>query len=209
MNKLKKIWNNRRIFRSILYSIYFNFHYLPFNQAVIIPILLYKPRLFKLNGNIKIEGGKVRFGMIRLGFPTVSLYPNTGIMFENHGGTIRFNGQCRIGNNSYLSIGSKAIVEFGDRFSATTTLRLASYNKIVIGDNTSFGWDILIMDTDFHKLTKETGGFSRSFAPIYIGANNWFGNGCRIMKKHKRQIFVLYLLARYYLELLMLQNGRS
>lgn len=121
--------------------------------------------------------------MIRLGFPTVSLYPNTGVMFENHGGTIIFKGQCRIGNNSYLSIGPKAVVEFGDRFSATTTLRLASYYNIVIGDNTTFGWETLIMDTDFHKLTKLTGGYSKGYAPICIGANNWFGNGCRIMKR--------------------------
>ena len=127
-------------------------------------------------------GGKMKFGMIRLGFPTVSLYPNTGIVYENHGGTIVFNGKCTIGNNSAISIGAKAVVEFGDRFTATTTLRLTSYYKMSIANCVTFGWDTLVMDTDFHKLTKVSGGYSKGYAPITIGSNNWFGNGCKIMK---------------------------
>ena len=183
MNIVKKLWNNRRILRSILPTIYFNFHYLPFSQAVKLPILLYKPKLLKMKGNVKIGGGKIKYGMIRLGFPTVSLYPNSGIVYENHGGTIIFNGKCSIGNNSAISIGAKAVVEFGDRFSATTTLRLTSYHKITIADCVTFGWDTLVMDTDFHKLTKVSSGYSKRYAPISIGSNNWFGNGCRIMKR--------------------------
>lgn len=180
---LKKLWNNRRILRSILPTIYFNFHYLPFNQAIKLPILLYKPKLLKMKGNIKIEKCKIKFGMIRLGFPTVSLYPNTGITYENHGGTIVFNGKCAIGNNSAISIGTKAIVEFGENFKSTTTLKLTSYDKIIFGNRVRLGWDTLVMDTDFHKLTKLSGGYSHGHAPVIIGSNNWFGNGCRIMKR--------------------------
>ena len=109
---LKRVWRGRRILRYILHSVFFNFHYLPFHEAVKLPILLYKPKLLKLKGTIKIkQEDKIGFGMIRLGFPEVSLYPNTGIVFENYGGTVVFKGQCCIGNNSYLSIGPKAIVE--------------------------------------------------------------------------------------------------
>lgn len=133
-----------------------------------------------MKGNVKIEG---KFGMIRLGFPTVSLYPTQGIVYENHGGTIVFNGLCTIGNNSAISIGTKAIVKFGDRFAASTTLRLTAYNHISFSDNVCFGWDTLVMDTDFHKLTKVSGGYSKGYAPISIGSNNWFGNGCKIMKR--------------------------
>ena len=39
------------------------------------------------------------------------------------------------------------------------------------------------MDTDFHKLTKLSGGHNRGHAPVRIGSNNWFGNGCKIMKR--------------------------
>ena len=180
-----KVWKRRRDLRSILQSVYFNFRYLPFKQAVKLPILLYKPRLLELQGNVKIGGVKVKYGMVKLGFPTVSLYPNSGITIENHGGTIVFNGKCQIGNNSAISIGKKGYVEFGDSFSATTTFRLTSYDRIVFGDRVTFGWDALILDTDFHKLTKLSGGYSKGHAPIQIGSNNWFGNGCRVMKRTK------------------------
>lgn len=86
---LKRVWRGRRILRYILHSVFFNFHYLPFHEAVKLPILLYKPKLLKLKGTIKIkQEDKIGFGMIRLGFPEVSLYPNTGIVFENYGGTV-------------------------------------------------------------------------------------------------------------------------
>lgn len=182
MKSLNKVWKHRRYLRNIFQSIYFNLHYLPFKQAIKLPILLYKPKFLKLQGSIKIEG-EIKYGMIKLGFPTVSLYPNTGITIENHGGTIIFHGICSIGNNSYISISQKGIVEFGDNFIATTTFRLTSYDKIVFRNCVRCGWDTLIMDTDFHKLTKLSGGYSKGHAPISIGANNWFGNGCKIMKR--------------------------
>lgn len=100
MNIFNKVWKYKRYLRNIIQSIYFNFHYLPFNQAIKIPILLYKPRFLELHGNIKINGN-IKCGMIKLGFTGVSLYPNSGVTIENHGGTIIFNGSCFIGNNSY------------------------------------------------------------------------------------------------------------
>ena len=59
--------------------------------------------------------------MIKLGFPQVSLYPDSGMVFENHGGTIVFHGSCRIGNNSAISVGPKALVDF--EFKPSTPLR--------------------------------------------------------------------------------------
>lgn len=184
MIKFNKIWKHRHDFRNIFQSLYFNFHYLPFKAAIKLPILLYKPKLLELQGSVKIVCGKeIKYGMIRLGFPTVSLYPDTGITIENYGGEIIFNGTCSIGNNSYISIGEKGKVEFGDKFTATTTFRLTSYDKIIFGERVIFGWNILVMDTDFHKLTKLSGGYNKGHAPILIGSNNWFGNGCKIMKR--------------------------
>ncbi len=176
---INKQWNR---LRCIIQSIYFNFHYLPFKQAIHLPILLYKPRLLDLKGKVKIQGD-IKYGMIRLGFPTVPLYPNSGIMFENHGGTIVFDGTCYIGNNSALSIGVKGECTIGACFRANTSLKLVCFHRIQIGDRVRFGWDCLIMDTDFHKLTKLSGGYSKGYGSVSIGSNNWLGNGCVILKR--------------------------
>lgn len=191
MNIVLKCWKNRKILRSIFKTIYFNFHYLPFLQAVKLPILLYKPHLIKLRGIIEIESSDIRFGMIRLGFPRVSIYPNTGIIYENKGGKIIFKGSCNIGNNSAISIegrkesGSQSyepLLEFGDRFVASASFKIVCYNNIKFNDNVRVGWNCLFMDTDFHKLTKLNGGYSKGYGTITIGNNNWFGTGCIVLK---------------------------
>ncbi len=169
--------------RSLPQSVWFNFHYLPFCQAIKLPIILYKPKLWLCKGSIVINAKEIKRGMITLGENTVSLCPNTGISFWcDKGGRIEFNGSCEIGNNSAIEVGSTGRVVFGDHFVATATLRLTSYNAITFEDYVVFGWDCTIMDTDFHKLTKVGGGYSRGYGSIHIGCRNWFGTGTLVMK---------------------------
>lgn len=179
---IKKVWKNKWIFRSLIKSIYFNFHYLPLRQAVKMPIFLYKPHLLKCKGNISIEG-KISTGMIQLGRYTVSLYPNSGITFENHGGKIIFKGKCHIGNNSAISIGPKGNVIIGNNFVATASLKLTSYYHIEFKENVLCGWDCLFLDTDFHQLTTiKTPQLPKPYGKISIGDNCWFSLKCTIMK---------------------------
>lgn len=59
INKIiKKIKQNAWVARYIIPTIYFNFHYLPFKQAIYLPIWLRKPKLLNLKGKISIPGGK-------------------------------------------------------------------------------------------------------------------------------------------------------
>lgn len=119
--------------------------------------------------------------MIRLGFDTVCLYPSTGITFDNKG-VIIFNGNCCIGNNSFISVGSHGMLNFGKGFSATTSLKIASYSNIVFGDSVSVGWNCMFIDTDFHSMVNRKGLRTKGFGDIMIGSNNWFGNNCTILK---------------------------
>lgn len=138
-----------------------------------------------MKGTVRIEG-TVTFGMIKLGFYTVSLYPNTGIVYENHGGKVVFKGPSRLGNNSAISVGSTGFVSFGEFFHATTTFRLATYHSITIGSHVLFGWECVVVDTDFHKLTSVDGGSRKEpYAPVVIGMNNWICMKTSILKGTK------------------------
>jgi len=182
MSIIKKIWKNRSILRSLPQTIYFNFHYLPFNQAIHLPILLYKPHFLKLKGKVQIESEKIEFGMIRMGFRTCGIYPNTGITWENHGGSIIFKGSFKTGNDSYLVFGEKTRVEFGDNFLNAGSLKIVSYRGIKFGIGTRFGWGCLVMDTNFHPLYDMVNKkFKRASGPIEIGDYNWFATQCKIM----------------------------
>ena len=54
---IKTIMRYAWVVRYIIPTIYFNFHYLPFKQAIYLPIWLRKPKLLNLKGEISIPGG--------------------------------------------------------------------------------------------------------------------------------------------------------
>jgi acetyltransferase-like isoleucine patch superfamily enzyme len=181
---LKKIFR----YRSLLKTIYFNFHYLPLKQAWKLPILLYKPNLRCCKGKIilKPENGKIRHGMVKLGFYQVSIYPNSGVMWENKGGTIIFKGTCDFGNDTYLSFGENALVEISEGFNASAGVKIISYHGIKFGLYDSLGWGVLIMDTNFHPLYDlEKKKFKSAGGAIEIGDHNWFATQCKVMHSVK------------------------
>lgn len=182
MKRIIELWKNRKRFRYIIPTIYFNFHYLPFKQAIKLPILLYKPELLSCKGKIIIDCPRIKFAMIRMGFRNVSIYPNNGVKWENNGGTVIFKGDARIGNDTYLSLGEKTIVEIGNNFVSRAGMKLVSWRGIKFGESTSLGWGCLVMDTNIHPLydlkKKE---FKQASGPIVIGDYNWFGTECKIM----------------------------
>lgn len=183
MVRFEKLWQQRWKLRSLPQTIWFNLKFLPLHQAWKLPIVFYKPRFKNCIGTVAINiEGKIKHAMIVLGRHQVSLYPDTGILIENRG-HIEFQGSCSIGGNSAISLGKNGNVVFGNGFVATASFKLVSYHRVTFHKYVLFGWDCLVMDTDFHALTKVEGGLSKGYAPIEIGAWNWFGNGCRIMKR--------------------------
>lgn len=185
MRTLSRIISNFWILRSLPKTIYFNFHYLPLSQAIRLPILLRKPKLLKMKGKVIIDTypGGVKFGMIKLGAYGVSWYPDSGFVFENHGGEIVFHGRCSIGNASAISIGDNARLSFGNGFGASASFKLATYKEVIFDDNVLFGFDSAVMDTDFHRLTKSDGTFaSKGYGGIHIGEGCWFGTQSMVQK---------------------------
>ena len=172
---IHKIKQNIWIVRGILSSIYFNFHHLPFRQAIYMPILLRRPKIVSAKGKIHIQAEKITPGMIKLGVNRVSIYPPTGIMIENKGKII-FQGKCCIGNDSYISVGETGKIIFGNGFSASANLKIACYHLIEFGQNTLCGWECMFVDTDFHRMKYLDGRESpKAYGPIRIGDECWFG----------------------------------
>lgn len=192
MGILNKLWSSRWMVRSIIPTIYFNFHYLPCSQAIHLPILLYKPHLLAMKGKIVIEG-KVRFGMIKIGHRQVSIFPNSGMTWEDKGATITFKDRAWIGNDVYFSFDKGANVEIGDGFAVTAGLKFVSVDGVKIGHDVSLGWGCLLTDTNFHPLIdRMTGKMSSPNHKIEIGDYNWFAAKCNIMpgvKTPERCIF--------------------
>lgn len=183
MNKpsMNKFRQNAWILRSLLLTIWFNFRHLPVRHAIKLPILLYKPHLRHNSGKFIINGD-VRFGMIRLGAPSVSIFPNSGIVIENRG-TVIFDGKCFMGNDCAITTGEKGILRIGNGFHASAGAKIICYHSIKFSSDVRIGWKTMILDTDFHSMksidgTKRTKGYG----PIEIGQNCWIASFCKILK---------------------------
>ena len=179
----KKIIALRWALRSLPFSIFFNFWYLPFHQAIKLPILFYKPSFYDLKGTVSFDKSvKIRTGLVQLGLTKCPLYPNTGFVWENHGGNVIFKGRCVIGNSSSISVGEKGLLCIGHRFKATASFRIAAYHSIEFKEKVEFGWDCLVIDSDFHKMTKLDGNYTKGYGSILLKSNIWVGSKSIILK---------------------------
>lgn len=173
------------ILKALIPSLIFCFKYLPFKQAIKLPILIYKPQLVRFKGTVRIDCEKMRFGMIQLGFYRSRLWPNTGIIWCVDG-TVIFKGSAVIGNNSSVTVGKQGVLTLGDDFHNTSGMRCLCNCSITFGRSARLGWNAVVMDTGLHPLKDmETGRKKRAFGPIEIGDYNWFGLDCFIMHSVK------------------------
>ena len=200
MRKIKKVLS---ILRYLPHTLYFNFRYFPFKQALKIPVILYKPRFIACKGTVVIEAENITLGMIQLGFNQAHAYPHSGIVWENNGGTVVIKGNALIGNNSSLCIGPNANVTFGDNFNATTTFRLVCWYKIFFDYNVRFGWENLVLDTSFHRLKYCNGDYaSKGYGTINIGHDAWIATRCIVLANAETQPYTVVatnsLLSRKY-----------
>lgn len=180
------------IARAIIPSLYFNFKYLPFRQAVKLPILTYKPTFLKLKGKVIIDSPVIYMGMIKLGVFATSVYPNNGFTISNEGKII-FKGKCRIGNDSYIVCGKQGEIIIGDNFRVSAGMKIVSQCGVEFGKEVRIGWDNVIMDTNFHPIyDMEKEKFKKAFGKVYIGDNNWLASQCMVLpgvRTPKRCIF--------------------
>lgn len=174
-------------------TLYFNFHYLPFQQAIRLPVFLYRAKLLSCKGQVIISNSKIKTGMIQLGTHSVSLYPNSGIVWENFGGKVIFKGCCNIGNASAISVGKSGNIEFGNNFIATTTFKIVSYHLIKISENVLVAWDTIWMDTSFHGFKDINGDkVANAYNTISIGSNNWIPTKCMVLNCTKTPNYCVF-----------------
>lgn len=177
---LHKIWRSRYYLISLPATIWFNLKHFPLKQAVKLPVFLYWPTV---RGKGKyILPDKIKTGMIRLGFPMVSVFSQTGSVLENNGMVI-FKGSAIMGGGCGISVGSKGILTFGDKFANQTGGKIICYHKVTFGYAVRLGWEGLVCDTDFHTMKSEDGlTHTKGYGKIEIGDEVWIGSFCRLFK---------------------------
>lgn len=164
-------------------TIYFNFKYLPFKQALFLPIFISrKCNLLVLKGEVEILE-KISPGLIQIGYGKIGIFDRrySRSVLEIKG-KITFKGKTRIGQGCKLSVGSNANLVIGNNFMITAESSIVSHEEITIGDDVLISWDVLMMDTDFHSINGENGERINPNKPITIGNKVWVGCRSLILK---------------------------
>ncbi|MDE7402180.1 MAG: acyltransferase [Muribaculaceae bacterium] len=169
-------------------SIIFNLRYLPFKQAIKLPIWL--------AGNVRIRnmwrGGielkNPRFNAIHIGYHEADAVDNYGthtILSISKGSKLIFSDDAHIGRGAILRVKHGARLMLGRNFAISGTTSIVCSHQIEIGDDVQFSWNSLVMDSDAHKVLEEDGRLMNPARPVTIGNKVWIASNCSILKGAK------------------------
>ncbi|MEO2189151.1 hypothetical protein [[Clostridium] innocuum] len=126
---------------------------------------------------LKNKKCRVYFGFVDVGIFDKkyerSIWDNNGIF--------QFEGSAHFGQGTRISNSGKIV--FGDNFCVTANSAIVCVSNINFGSNVLLSWDILILDTDFHKIYSIDDEHQiNNPKKIIIGSNVWIGCRSLILK---------------------------
>lgn len=174
----------KRFLKDYLTSIFailiFNFKYLPFRQAVRLPVWINLRNWSRFRGKVVIDSPEIHTGMILLG-GRHNFHHKKGIFYQNDG-TLIFKGKCLIGNGSVVNVRCNGRLEFGNNFGASCS-SFFCLKEMTFGNECAVGCDCHFLDSNFHLIKNlATGEQIKASSPVRIGNNNWFGYQSLVMK---------------------------
>jgi acetyltransferase-like isoleucine patch superfamily enzyme len=170
---------------SIWRTLFFNFHYLSFSNAIKFPIVISRSvRFNKTQGQIIIESQSLKTGMIHIGYKSYGFSRRHDYaIWEQFEGTVIFEGSVHFGKGTFIHIGKDAVLRIGKNTGFGGNDKIICDKSITIKENTKVAWDVQIIDTDFratmNTVTKTRNCFKKE---IIIGSQNWLCFGTTILK---------------------------
>ena len=166
---------------SIPKTIWVNFRFLPFKQAVKMPLAVaYDTSFIAVRGGVNFDC-PLRRSMVRIGFHEVPACQRKKTKVHVDG-TLEFGGEAHIGNGSNIFVAKCGRMSFGDDFKISASSSVLCYKEIKFGRNIQFSWDCLVMDSDTHSILDELGNTYNNDKPILFGDNIWICCRCTILK---------------------------
>lgn len=169
------------------YTLWFNFRYLPFAQAIRLPFLLapnVRIRKAYRGGIILINTQRYGFACIRIGFHEVEpidTYSLHTILSVSKNGKIIFKGGGHIGRGAIIHCMGGSL-SFGDNIAISGTTSIVCKYKISIGKDVQFSYDSIIIDSDAHHIWDECGKLCPNQESIEIGDKVWIAPNVTILK---------------------------
>lgn len=181
-HKLKSIFISIKTKR-VLYTIYFNYKYLPFYQAKFLPIIFYRHAYASISNDGKIiltdemvkNKNKVHIGLSSMDFEyqCEKTHINISSGTLNVNGKLEFRRGCIVDIRGQMDCGNDVL--FGPR------CRIRVHNHVSLRNVIRIAHETQLFDSNFHFSERvDAPGYYPISKPIIIGSNCWIGNRCTI-----------------------------
>ena len=183
MRNLRKVFT---IILSLPRTVWFNLRYLPFRQALRLPVWLApNVRVKELyRGGIVIYSAG--FNSTHIGFhnaDAVDCYGSHTVISVEKGGIWHVSNDMHIGRGAIIHVKKGGRLSVGRNFAISGTTSIICSNSIEIGNDVQFSWNSLVMDSDAHRIYGEDEKLVNPSAPISIGNKVWIAANTSILKK--------------------------
>lgn len=168
-----------------LYSLFFCLRYLPFRQAIKIPILIHPSVKVKIQNRHSISfTGKIWRSMCSVGFKGAAGRSNCkSLLYVVNGGKLTLEGFAIVSKGTRIIVdGGK--IKVGHHFFCNGDCSFFCTTSIVIGSDNMYGWDVHFNTTDGHHFYVD-GKAKQMEADIQIGNNVWIASYSHISKGAK------------------------
>lgn len=180
INGLRKLY---LFLRALPKTLYFNLKYLPFTDAVKIPVIVsHRVWLRETRGEIILKAPP-RPGLVTIGFGEVGIFDeNRSRSIWKVSGRVIFGGKCSLGHGSKVCVAESGKLILGDDFIITAESSLLCRKRIEFGRGCLLSWDVMVMDTDYHVIRNPAGEQVNRNRPVTFGDHVWIGCRSLIMK---------------------------
>lgn len=165
-----------------VYSFFFCLRYLPFKQAIKLPILVYPfIEIGELHKGDIVINGNLSHSMILFGFPGTEGRDTRKFYISIHNGA-----KLQLGRNVNISKGTRIVIDkgevsIGNNFYCNVNCFLKCDNMITIGNDNLYGWNVDFNTTDGHSVMAD-GKWKTKDGPIEIGNHVWICSNCNVGK---------------------------
>ena len=179
--KCRKMKYIRLIFYKF-YSLLFCLRYLPFGQALHIPVLIHPSVRVKMRrGGISFQGS-LRSSMLVIGFPGTTGQSNCRTLISiERGGRFVVSENVQMARGTRVVIGHRGMLQIGRHFWCNGDCYFHCTTKISIGDDNMYGWGISFNTSDGHHVY-DNGQQKPMEGNITIGNHVWIASNCHVAK---------------------------
>ena len=165
-------------------SLFFCLRFLPFKQAVKIPIYLSNNvRNVSIKGRIVLDYGDLKRYQIAIGHSgSQGLQAFHSSILIQKGGRLVFKGPAVIGQGTVIRVDANATMEIGKKFYCNKNCYFRCHKSIVIGERVTLGWNNTLNDADGHSVYYGDKSSNSVIGTITVGNHVWITTNCFINK---------------------------